>query len=94
MESYRDRWTYLVALALPPTHARSAQLLPPGKGEARAGLAHVLVLDAAPVDTAAAPRFSGTTTLGQVVGDSRLRAGRFALYPITKLATCDAARVR
>jgi hypothetical protein len=94
LERYAERWVYLVALALPPTHASAARLMPPAKGAPRAGFAQALVLAAPPTDVNRAPRPGEVTALGQVVAESVIVEGRFARYPITKLAACEAARAR
>lgn len=99
MDSARRVWAYVVAitadLARPSwwgDHPELSRAIP-RRGDRRPdGRAHVLWLSQAPHNPAAAPPPASVRNVGELMASSVVAMGSLRLYPIRRIAECQAAR--
>jgi hypothetical protein len=87
MEIVRDRWAYVIALALRPDTPAATELLAPGTKAP--GIAYVLRLDIAPETPATMPDAPEVVGVGQIVTESTVAEGLLEYYPLGKTGSCD-----
>lgn len=87
METVRDRWAYVIALALRPDAPGATALLPPATKTP--GIAYVLRLDSAPETPATLPEAAEAVGVGQLVAESTIAEGMLEFFPLGKVGSCE-----
>ncbi len=98
MQSAPEAWAYVVGLVAandfvtPTGHGWMSSLLGalPFRRNGGTTLVHALRLRAAPEDFHAAPRRENVLAVGQLMAETMLVEGELTLYPVTRVAACEA----